>query len=232
MKRARDDVGQVVKLNVGGKVFHVTTETLSGMSFFAPLVEGRFPWSLNEDGELFIDRDGGLFEVILQAHRSMQRPDQPTIAAKRASLLTECGLWGADLVAAMVNGETNPFHMRPQDREIREQEELTSDECSLLNVFEAEFHRHHPAELQLPLLFHTEEQRPPKHCTNLMEFESRLGGICGTAAFDALVQIPNIVFAGGAVLSAFLGEGSFAPRPQAKQNNSTRLTVAGCLCAS
>ncbi len=58
-------------LNVGGKVFHVNTDTLSGIGFFNPLVEGGFPWETGEDGHLFVDRDGDLFGIILQAHRTM-----------------------------------------------------------------------------------------------------------------------------------------------------------------
>ena len=34
------------------------------------------------------------------------------IASKRSSLLAECLFWGADLVAAMVRGETIPMHRR------------------------------------------------------------------------------------------------------------------------
>ena len=75
MKRPRND-GGVAKLNVGGTVFHVATGTLAGMSYFDPLRQGRFPWETSEDGGThFIDRDGELFGVILQALRTMQRPD-------------------------------------------------------------------------------------------------------------------------------------------------------------
>ncbi len=58
MKRARNGAGSIVMLNVGGKVFHVNTDTLNGIAFFNPLVEGRFPWEIGEDGHVFIDRDG------------------------------------------------------------------------------------------------------------------------------------------------------------------------------
>ena len=74
MKRPRNG-GGVTKLNVGGTDFHVATDTLAGMSYFDPLRQGRFPWETSEDCTLFIDRDGELFGVILQALRTMQRPD-------------------------------------------------------------------------------------------------------------------------------------------------------------
>ena len=73
MKRARDC--GIVRLNVGGTVFHVAIGTLAGLSYFDPLRQGRFPWEMGEDGALFIDRDGELFGTILQAVRTMQRPD-------------------------------------------------------------------------------------------------------------------------------------------------------------
>ena len=249
MKRPRNG-GGVAKLNVGGTVFHVATDTLAGMSYFDPLRQGRFPWETSEDGTLFIDRDGELFGVILQALRTMQRPDlfsslpaawpsrkaparsqalaslfagcfrpqdQSVIATKRSSLLAECLFWGADSVALMITGETNPMHLRPQDRSIRE-EEMTAEEGTspLEDALEVAFLGRLPEDLQLPLLFRTEEQPAPNPCESLMDFERRFSKICGSAA-EAIMRVPNIVFAGSAVLSAFLGEGSFTPRPQTKK---------------
>ena len=45
-------------LDVGGKPFHVAATTLAGMAFFEPLVQGRFPWEVDNTGHMFIDRDG------------------------------------------------------------------------------------------------------------------------------------------------------------------------------
>ena len=67
MKRARDC--GIVKLNVGGTVFHVAIDTLAGMSYFDPLRQGRFPWEMGEDGALFIDRDGGCDSWSTFLHR-------------------------------------------------------------------------------------------------------------------------------------------------------------------
>ena len=208
MKRART-CPSVMKLNVGGKCFHVASETLAGMSFFEPLLEGRFTAATNEDGH-FIDRCGELFAIILQSHRTMQRPAQPMIALHRTALLTECDYYGADHVAAMIRGETNPCHLRREDREIREGE-LAGD-AALIDVFETDFTGHSPEELQVPLLFHREENRMPKPCTSMATFESHFRSICGSAA-GALLSIPNVVFAGSSVLSAFLDESSDASFP-------------------
>ena len=76
MKRARNGAASIAKLNVGGKIHHVNMDTLAGLRFFEPMLEGRFSWSTDEAGHVFIDRDGEIFSIILQAHRTMQRPDQ------------------------------------------------------------------------------------------------------------------------------------------------------------
>ena len=193
-----------MKLDVGGKCFHVASETLAGMSFFEPLLEGKFAAATSESGH-FIDRCGELFAIILQAHRTMQRPAQPMIDLHRMALLTECDYYGADHVAAMIRGETNPCHLRREDREIRE-EELAGN-AALIDVFETDFTGHSPEELQMPLLFHREENRMPKPCASMATFESHFRSICGSAA-DALLSIPNVVFAGSSVLSAFLDKSS------------------------
>ena len=167
-------------------------------------MEGKFAAAANEDGH-FIDRCGELFAIILQSHRTMQRPAQPMIALHRTALLTECAYYGADHVAAMIRGETNTCHLRPQDRDIRA-EEIDGD-AVLIDVFETDFTGHSPEELQVPLLFHREENRMPKPCTSMATFESHFRSICGSAA-GALLSIPNVVFAGSSVLSAFLDESS------------------------
>ena len=133
------------------------------------------------------------------------------IALHRTALLTECAYYGADHVAAMIRGETNPCHLRREDRAIRE-EELAGD-AALIDAFETDFTGHSPEELQVPLLFHREGSRMPKPCASMAKFESHFRNICGSAA-GALLSIPNIIFAGSSVLSAFLDESadeSFPP---------------------
>ena len=147
------------------------------------------------------------------------------IATKRSSLLAECLFWGADFVAAMITGETNPMYLRPEDRSIREEEMAAEEGTSPLeDALEVAFLGRLPEDLQLPLLFRTEEQPAPNPCESLMDFERRFSKICGSAA-EAIMRVPNIVFAGSAVLSAFLGEGSFTPRPQTKKGLTALATV-------
>ena len=138
------------------------------------------------------------------------------IALKRSSLLAECSFWGASIVAAMVIGETVPMQLRPEDRAIREEEMMPGEATPLEDALRVIFCRRPPEDLQLPLLFRTEEQSAPGPCGTLTDFECAFSKFCGPAA-EALMRIPNIVFAGSAVLSAFLGGGSFAPRSQVKQ---------------
>ena len=92
-----------------------------------------------------------------------------------------------------------------EDRAIRE-EELAGD-AALIDAFETDFTGHSTEELQVPLLFHREGSRMPKPCASMAKSESHFRNICGSAA-GALLSIPNVVFAGSSVLSAFLDESS------------------------
>ncbi len=72
MKRSRSPdtpppkrVADIVKLNVGGRVFDTTASTLSVSRFFEPLLEGRMDSGKDRNGRLFIDRDGSLFAILL-----------------------------------------------------------------------------------------------------------------------------------------------------------------------
>ena len=47
----------IVRLNVGGRAFHTTEDTLSLCSYFQPVLDGRLQHGTDEQGRLFIDRD-------------------------------------------------------------------------------------------------------------------------------------------------------------------------------
>ena len=47
-----------LRLNVGGRLFQMTRQTLEGIPFFAPLVDGRMPFAVDEKGCAFVDRSG------------------------------------------------------------------------------------------------------------------------------------------------------------------------------
>jgi hypothetical protein len=60
-----------VKLNVGGTSFQTNAGTLAEEStFFDSMLSGRWEIELDEAGELFIDRDGGLFAYVLAFMRN------------------------------------------------------------------------------------------------------------------------------------------------------------------
>lgn len=57
----------IIKLNIGGHRFDTTAQTLLSIpdTFFSTLLSGRFATATDEDGALFIDRDGQYFAPIL-----------------------------------------------------------------------------------------------------------------------------------------------------------------------
>ena len=81
----------MVPLNVGGRWFDTTKETLNRANYFRPYLEaqlsiqpakyhhhhhhplqGRLDHATDEDGRLFIDRDPEVFAVLLQYMRQSQ----------------------------------------------------------------------------------------------------------------------------------------------------------------
>ncbi len=67
---------QEVKLNVGGKSFVTSMDTLcKEQTFFSVLFSGQFNIEKNEVGEYFIDRNPKHFEVILDHMRGYERVD-------------------------------------------------------------------------------------------------------------------------------------------------------------
>ena len=89
MKRACDLEGPsagkraalTVRLNVGGRFFDTTRETLSSCPFFEHcLAERGCQMAEDDDGRIFLDRDGDLFRILLQAIRTGARPPQATVA--------------------------------------------------------------------------------------------------------------------------------------------------------
>lgn len=67
-----ENQSQIVKLNVGGKLFLTSSQTLTMYShtFFSSLLSGRFSSTKDEQGAYFIDRNGEIFGVILDFMRT------------------------------------------------------------------------------------------------------------------------------------------------------------------
>ena len=80
----------IVRLNVGGTVLHTTRETLSGNSeFFASLLDFD-GGDKDADGNIFVDRSGKLFCILLESWRKNIRPPQSIVNVWKQQLLEEC----------------------------------------------------------------------------------------------------------------------------------------------
>jgi len=55
----------IIKLNVGGRIFETTKDTLVYYDYFNSMLSGKYPIEYGEDGSIFIDRDGDLFYYVL-----------------------------------------------------------------------------------------------------------------------------------------------------------------------
>jgi len=212
MKRARvDDAprSSIVRLNVGGQLFQTTRETLYGSAFFRSLLEHAFDGDTDQDGNIFVDRSGKLFEEILESLRTRRRPHQRIIALWKRQLLEECTFFGCDEVAARIMGRTVEADLCPLCRIITV-EERERRGC-LIDVFETPLKRKDVEELQLdPLLLPATRAREPdrvlagnkSHCHELLNVN--MGGILRSLEADALVSSCCVV-AGGSVVSALTG---------------------------
>ena len=184
-----------VRLNVGGKHFDTTRDTLQGAAFFVPWLEGLFEMACDEDGRAFIDRDGHLFEIILSFLRNFQRPAQMKIDAHKRALLAECEFFQVDALAYHLRDDISPYDMRPEDRLIQ------NDEAQLLEFFAVDHSPLDRSQLQ-PHMLCTKAPRPvavasfDEFFTSLNKFSDNL--------LEDLSEIPDIIIAGGSVVGSLV----------------------------
>ena len=88
----RESNEKPIRLNVGGKIFDVSMETINSFQYLQARLGDNFQSSLDEAGHLFVDRCPQLFEVLLQSVRSLTRPRQRFILERKRDLLAECEL--------------------------------------------------------------------------------------------------------------------------------------------
>ena len=98
-----------VKLNVGGRFFQTTVETLTKSSdtrltYFKTLFSGQWQSEKDpKDDSIFIDRDGDLFEYILQYLRTGKIPIDINHDLLRQDLITEAHFYKLDSLVNLLN---------------------------------------------------------------------------------------------------------------------------------
>ena len=100
----------VVTLNVGGIVHTTTRSTLSKFpdSMLGALMSGKFPVTQDENGHIFIDRDGAIFRHILNFLRST-RLALPSDFTDYDLLLVEADFYQINpLIDAILHAQTPP----------------------------------------------------------------------------------------------------------------------------
>ncbi|KAF6079391.1 SH3KBP1 binding protein 1 [Phyllostomus discolor] len=89
----RGPPGEVIHLNVGGKRFSTSRQTLTWIpdSFFSSLLSGRISTLKDETGAIFIDRDPTVFAPILNFLRTKELDPR---GVHGSSLLHEAQFYG------------------------------------------------------------------------------------------------------------------------------------------
>ena len=101
-----------IKLDVGGKYFNTSTATLTkeADSMLASMFSGRFPIKKDEEGRVFIDRDGSVFDIILDYLRDgeFEAPEDTKILNKLLRDVKYYGLQGMErALTASTNSNNN-----------------------------------------------------------------------------------------------------------------------------
>ena len=169
---------------------------MSKCSYFIPYLEGRLDHATDENGRLFIDRCGQYFGHLIQFMRTGLVPNWSYVTRAKQELLDECDYFGLEHMGHRIRGETSPYELRPEDRQIKEQERTAT---ILIDVFATDRSALDPMDLQLPLL-------PTKFKRALVigtyeDFVCRLDALCGGLVRE-LEDVHGLAFAGGRVVAA------------------------------
>ena len=206
MKCGGDEASAVatapVQLNVGGMHFDTTRETLGVSSYLKVRLAGEVAHDTDPNGRFFVDRDGKLFEQLLQFMRNRVRPSNKILAKYKDALVAECEYFGFDWMLADLRGEISPYDMRLEDQNIRLAEMNACNPRALLNIFTATVTLTPREHLEMPLFMSNTPQ--PNICSSYAHAHKRLDAFTG-GLLDAFQNIPGLVIAGGAVLNALAG---------------------------
>lgn len=206
-----EEGGTVIRLNVGGRRFDVTKLTLERAAFFRPCFNGDFALPLDDDGCVFLDRDGHIFKHVLAFMRAGRRPPEMVVQKYKAALLEECLYFGLTDLALNLQGQTSDFDLRPEDRLLRAAEAKWRDQAGtgkrdeggqLVEVFSAGLSHRDPEEMHVPLLFTA--GKPPRLTGSAADFHARLDAFIGQGVLQELQELrqPDFVIAGGSIIGA------------------------------
>jgi hypothetical protein len=98
-----------IKLRVGEHVYHTSVQTLTRdpTSMLAAMFSGKFALHKDEDGCVFIDRDGALFGTVLYFLRTSRLPSD-LAATAQADLLAEAEFYGLAQLIALIKEACQP----------------------------------------------------------------------------------------------------------------------------
>ena len=201
-KRLRADT---IRLSVGGRVFQTAPETLVKAEYFQPILHGRIGHAVDDSGAFFIDRDGDLFGIILQWLRTYDRPSQRTLERYGDALLEECRFYGEETLPQVIRGDLAPnFYLKAEDRAILEEEDRAREDKDagaklLIDVHAVDTTPRERALLEQPLIL--DKTPRPQSVVDFRTFYTRLNAL-SAGVLAELRGIPNLVFAGGAVVAA------------------------------
>ena len=204
-KRLRVDavpIASAIRLNVGGKVFDMTMETINSFQYLQARLGQNFRPSVDAAGELFVDRCPELFEVLLQSVRSLTRPRQSYIMERKRDLLAECDFYGvSDWLPQSILGNTASVFFRPEDRAIAAAE--CAGEMDLLDPFKTVFVSKIAPSFDMTVLLAERFPRANFDCPSAEVLLQRLDSL--TKGVMSKIDVPGVIAAGGAVAHALAG---------------------------
>ena len=195
-------IASPIRLNVGGKVFDVSMETINAFQYLRARLGQNFRPPVDATGELFVDRCPELFEVLLQSVRSLTRPRQSYIVERKRDLLAECDFYGvSDWLPQSILGNTASVFFHPEDRAIAAAER--AGEMDLLDPFKNVFVPKHAPNLDMTVLLVDRFPRANFDCPTAEVLLQRLDNL--TKGVMSQIDVPGVIAAGGAVAYALTG---------------------------
>ncbi|XP_063729294.1 BTB/POZ domain-containing adapter for CUL3-mediated RhoA degradation protein 2-like isoform X2 [Symsagittifera roscoffensis] len=103
--------GKFVRLNVGGRFFQTTVDTLTNQeSMFSAMMSGRMDLVADEEGWILIDRDGTYFEHILNFFRDGTLCVENLSDKELHSILTEANFYSIGVLVNLLQQTVEDRH--------------------------------------------------------------------------------------------------------------------------